>query len=91
MTSVEIAVSLPGRLVDRARRQVKAGAADSVSAYVAGALEQRAQLEDLETLLDEMLRETGGAMTAAERRAADAVLGVTSTTAPRGTRSSRHR
>lgn len=91
MTSVKIAVSLPERLVARARRKVKAGAADSVSAYVAGALEQRAEREDLEALLDEMLRETGGPMTAAERRAADAVLGVTSTTAPRGTRSSKRR
>ena len=70
---------------------MKAGTADSVSAYVAGALEQRAQQEDLEALLDEMLRESGGPLSAAERRSADAVLGVASTTTPGRARSSRRR
>jgi hypothetical protein len=46
-----------------------------VSAYVARALEEQAKLDDLGSLLDEMLAETGGPLTAAERRAADRALG----------------
>jgi len=75
MTVVKIAVSLPERLVAHARRRVHSGGAQSVSAYVAGAIEQRASLEDLEALLREMLAESGGPLRAAERRAADEALG----------------
>ncbi len=76
MTTVKIAVSLPERLVAHAKRTVRKGGADSVSAYIAGALEQRAQHEDLEALLHEMLRESGGPLTKAEQRAADEALGL---------------
>jgi Arc/MetJ-type ribon-helix-helix transcriptional regulator len=77
MTTSKIAVSLPGELVQRARRAVARGRADSVSAYVAAALEEKAKLDDLEQLLTEMLQETGGPLTAAERRRAEAALGIT--------------
>ena len=60
----KIAVSLPRGIADRARRAVRQGRAPSVSAY------------KLAALLDEMLAETGGPLTAAERRAADRALGV---------------
>jgi len=76
MTVVKIAVSLPERLVAHARRRVRSGGAKSVSAYVAGAIEQRASLEDLEALLREMLAESGGPLSVAERRAADEALGL---------------
>ena len=76
MTTVKIAISLPGALVERARSKVRKGSAASVSAYVAGALEQRAELEDLESMLREMLEESGGPLTAGERRAADEALGI---------------
>jgi Arc/MetJ-type ribon-helix-helix transcriptional regulator len=76
MTTAKIAVSLPERLVDEARRAVRRGRAASVSAFVAEALEERIKLEDLALQLDEMLAETGGPLTAAERRAAEAELGV---------------
>ncbi len=77
MTRTEkIAVSLPKPIAERARRAVRRGQAASVSAYVAAALEEKVKLDDLSTLLDEMLAESGGPLTAAERRAADRVLGV---------------
>ena len=46
-----------------------------MSAYVTAALAEKAKLDDLADLLQEMLAETGGPMTASERRAADAILG----------------
>jgi len=75
MTSSKIAVSLPAELVEHAQRAVAEGRAASVSAYVAKALEEQAKLDDLSSLLEEMLAETGGPLTAAERKAADRALG----------------
>ncbi len=74
MTASKIAVSLPGELVQQARRAVKRGRAASVSAYVAAALVEKARLDGLAELLDEMLQETGGPLTAAEMRRADKVI-----------------
>ena len=75
MTTAKIAVSLPPQLVAHAKQAVADGRASSVSAYVAAALEEQAKLDDLASLLDEMLSETGGPLTAPERRAADRALG----------------
>ena len=75
MTMAKIAVSLPVELVEQARRAVAEGRANSVSAYVADALEEKAKLDDLATLLEEMLAETGGPLSAKERKAADRALG----------------
>ncbi len=61
---------------ERARRAVRKGRAASVSAYLAAALEEKVKFDDLAALLDEMLAETGGPLTAAERRAAARELGV---------------
>jgi Arc/MetJ-type ribon-helix-helix transcriptional regulator len=74
MTS-KIAVSLPDHLVVQARRAAADGRAASVSAYVAAALEEKAKLDDLAALLDELLAETGGPLTDAERRHADEIIG----------------
>lgn len=76
MTKSKVAVSLPSALIAQARLAVKQRRATSVSAYVAAALEEKAKLDDLATMLDEMLDETGGPLTAAERRAADRALGL---------------
>jgi Arc/MetJ-type ribon-helix-helix transcriptional regulator len=76
MTTSKIAVSLPAALVARARKAVARGRADSVSAYVAAALAEKAKLDELGEMLDEMLAETGGPLTAAERHAADDALGI---------------
>ena len=75
MTSTKIAVSLPSELVDQAKRAVADGRSSSVSAYVARALEEQTKLDDLALLLDEMLAESGGPLTAAERATADRALG----------------
>ena len=76
MNSQKIAVSLPGTLVDQARRAVRKGRATSVSAYVAAALEEKSKLDDLDGLLSEMLAQTGGPLSARERKQADAALGI---------------
>jgi len=75
MTSTKIAVSLPSELVAQAQRAVAEGRAASVSGYVAHALEEQAKLDDLASLLDEMLAETGGPLTTSEKSAADRALG----------------
>lgn len=72
----KIAVSLPKLVADRARRAVRGGGAASMSAYVADALEEKLKMDDLSTLLGEMLEESGGPLTDAERRAADRALGL---------------
>ena len=71
----KIAVSLPPELVERAHQAVAQGRASSVSAYVADAIEQKSKLDDLASLLDEMLAHTGGPLTAQEVAEADRVLG----------------
>jgi Arc/MetJ-type ribon-helix-helix transcriptional regulator len=74
--SEKIAVSLPKHLAQRARQAVRRGRASSVSAYVASALEEKVKLDDLAALLDEMLAESGGPLSATETRAADRALGI---------------
>lgn len=75
-----ITVSLPEHLVEQALFAVAEGRAKSVSAYVAGALEQAAPRESLADVLDEWVREApqltpeeeawvGDALAAAERAA----------------------
>lgn len=76
MTTEKIAVSLPKPVAERARRAVRQGRAASVSAYVASAIEEKAKLDELSALLEEMLVESGGPLTSAERRAADRALGI---------------
>jgi len=73
----KLAVSLPVRAAEQARRAVRQGRAPSVSAYVAQAIEEKTKLDDLASLLDDMLAESGGPLTVAERRAADRALGIT--------------
>lgn len=73
----KIAVSLPAQLVAAAKRAVRRGRAPNVSAYVAEALSDKVMHDDLARLLDEMLAETGGPLTKAERRAADRILSGT--------------
>jgi hypothetical protein len=75
-TTYKIAISLPKRVADRARRAVRRGQAPSLSAYVADALEEKVKLDDLSALLEEMLTESGGPLTKTEQRAADRALGV---------------
>ena len=74
MTTEKLAVSIPAEILARARKSAKRERATSLSAYVSAALEQKSTMDDLAQLLTEMLAETGGPLTAKERRTADAVL-----------------
>jgi Arc/MetJ-type ribon-helix-helix transcriptional regulator len=76
MTKAKIAVTLPPALVERAQDAVREGRAPSISAYVASALEEKAKLDELEQMLDEMLAETGGPLTPREQADAAAALGI---------------
>lgn len=72
MTRYEkIAVSLPIRAAESARRAVREGRAPSVSAYIAEAIEQKSSREDLIAMFDEILETTGGPLTPAEQRWVD--------------------
>ena len=72
--TTKIAISLPDELVEQARRAVASGAAPSVSAYIAGAMSERGRRERLADVLGELLADSGGPMTDAERAAADDLL-----------------
>jgi hypothetical protein len=77
MTRYEkIAVSLPLRAAESARRAVKEGRASSVSAYIADAIVEREKRKSLDDLLDEWLEESGGPPTSAEREWARKKLGL---------------
>jgi hypothetical protein len=78
MTMQKIAVTVPEETLASARRAVKAGRAESLSAYVSRAIEQKTMLDDLDTLLEELLRESGGPVTPAEKRWADSILSARS-------------
>jgi Arc/MetJ-type ribon-helix-helix transcriptional regulator len=74
MTAKKIAISVPEKTLAGARRAVKSGKATSLSAYISRAIEQKNMSDDLDSLLDEMLRETGGPLTPDEKAWADAAL-----------------
>ena len=76
MTLAKIAITLPRDLVASARAAVKRGRATSVSAYVASAVRRKVQDDDLMALFDELLAETGGPSTSAERKQARRALGL---------------
>jgi hypothetical protein len=59
MTRLKIAVSLPGDQIARARREVRAGRADSVSGYIAGVLAEHEKRESLRTLLRDLIEQYG--------------------------------
>jgi hypothetical protein len=69
----KLAISLPLRAAEHVRRAVKAGKADSVSSYIARAIEERAKSDDGD-LFEELLAETGGPLTEAEKRMVDREL-----------------
>ncbi len=76
MNKAKVAVAVPVPLLEVARRAVRSGRARSVSAYVSAALEEKAKLDDLSALLDELLAASGGPLTDAERRRAKDALGL---------------
>jgi hypothetical protein len=74
MTTRKIAITVPEETLAKAQRAVKAGKAKSLSAYISRAMEDKQALDDLGSLLTELLRESGGPLSTREKRAADAAL-----------------
>jgi hypothetical protein len=74
MTAKKIAITVPERTLAGARRAVKSGKAQSLSAYISRAIEQKTMSDDLDSLLDVMLREAGGPLTAKEKAWAKAAF-----------------
>lgn len=74
-TRAKIAVSLPAELVRAAKTAVAEGRAPNVSAYIAHAIEEQAKLDDLGSLLNELLEKTGGPLTDIERAEIDREAG----------------
>lgn len=74
--TAKLAISLPASLAKRARQAARAQRAESFSAFVAEALEEKVKRDDLDDLIDEMLAESGGPMTAEERRRTEHELGL---------------
>jgi Arc/MetJ-type ribon-helix-helix transcriptional regulator len=63
--TMKIAVSLPDELVLQAKAAVKAGQAESVSAYVAAAMAEKSQRTSLRAVLDALDSELGAPAAAA--------------------------
>jgi Arc/MetJ-type ribon-helix-helix transcriptional regulator len=59
MATTKITVTVPKELAAYIREQVKAGKAESVSAFVTGAIESRRDFEPLDLLIASMIAETG--------------------------------
>lgn len=76
MTAAKITISLPVKALQKVRDAVNAGEASSVSAYLAAAVEEKRGRDDLRQMLDEIARESGGPLTAAERAQARRDLGL---------------
>ena len=90
MTRYEkIAISLPLRAAESARRAVKEGRAPSVSAYIADVIEDRETQLNLDELLEQWLEESGGPATPAERRWARKQLGLAPLRKPKRRRPAR--
>lgn len=74
MTKSKIAISLDADLVTAVKALVSSGHADSVSAFVSDALEDKLNVDNASAFYERVLTESGGPMTEAERAWADQVL-----------------
>lgn len=59
MIRSKIAISLPKDQLARVHREIRAGRADSVSGYIAQALEEQEKRESLRVLLRDMIEQYG--------------------------------
>jgi len=66
MTVTKVTVSLDPAIADRARRDVAAGRAKSLSSWVNEAARAHVEHEDLQAVLAELFAETGGPVSEAE-------------------------
>jgi hypothetical protein len=69
-----VTVTVPGEVLATARRDVKAGAAPSVSAWITDAAEAKAREETLTEVLGDLLDASGGPLTEEEREWAQSQL-----------------
>ena len=76
MTVAKITISIETRVLKGARGAIRRGRAKSLSAYISKAVEEKVADDDLMTMLDEMLEETGGPPTPEEEREAERALGI---------------
>ena len=76
MTVAKITISLSDEVLRKARAAVRVGEASSVSAYIAAAVEEKRDRDDLKQMLLEMAQESGGPLTRAERAQARRDLGL---------------
>ena len=74
MTVTKVTVSLDPDVADRAKRDVAAGRAKSLSSWLNEAAKARIEREELEIVLAELLDETGGPATEAELAEATTLL-----------------
>lgn len=74
MTVTKVTVSLDPVIADRAKQDVAAGRAKSLSAWLDEAAKAFVDRKDLGTVLAELLDETGGPLTQAELSEAEARL-----------------
>lgn len=74
MTTSKIAITVPDDVLKRAKTAVRRGRAPNLSAYVSGAIRDKVLLDDLESMFEEMLAESGGPLSAEESARADAAL-----------------
>jgi Arc/MetJ-type ribon-helix-helix transcriptional regulator len=59
MTAAKIAITLPPEQLARAKRAVRSGRAESVSAYIVRALTEQAHEEGLQALVDDLVAQHG--------------------------------
>jgi Arc/MetJ-type ribon-helix-helix transcriptional regulator len=78
----KIAISLPFRAAEHVRRAVKRGEAPSASAYIASAIEERANQSELRDEIDKSLEASGGPITPEERAWVEYVIGERPWTGP---------
>lgn len=83
MTVAKITISLSEASLKKARDAVRAGEATSVSAYIAEAVDEKRDRDDLREMLRDLAEESGGPLTAAERARARRDLGIGKRTAAR--------
>lgn len=74
MTVTKVTVSLDPAVAQRAREDVAAGSAKSLSSWLNEAAKAYVEREDLEAVLAELLAETGGPVSQAELAEAQARL-----------------
>lgn len=66
MTVMKVTVSLDPAVADRAKQDVAAGKAKSLSSWLNEAARAHVEREDLEAVLAELLNETGGPLSGTE-------------------------